>query len=177
MVSIVPVHPKLLVGGWVHHYWSSQYEWSRSQVIGWSQVNLEMKESWLFSHSGGPLLFKVEGQLLKRQAWQANVNSGLVRPSPVPAYRLSVGMCMSGCAPTVARTSYKYGTVDWLQLDWILAYSCVCQAVHHLGLLRPISAWYGRLTLACNWLVLFRSACIHLHLFVGNQHFRNVHYF
>ena len=50
--------------------------------------------------------------LLKRQTWQANVNSGLLRPTPVPAYRLSVGMCMSGCAPTVARTSYQYGAVD-----------------------------------------------------------------
>ena len=48
---------------------------------------------------------KVEEQLLKRQTWQANVNSGLVRPTPAPAYRLSVGMCMSGCAPTGARTS------------------------------------------------------------------------
>ena len=55
---------------------------------------------------------KVEEQLLKRQTWQANVNSGLLRPTPVPAYRLSVGMCMSGCAPTVARTSYQYGAVD-----------------------------------------------------------------
>ena len=61
---------------------------------------------------------KVEEQLLKRQTWQANVNSGLLRPTPVPAYRLSVGMCMSGCAPTGARTSYTvwYGglTSAWL---------------------------------------------------------------
>ena len=49
---------------------------------------------------------KVEEQLLKRQTWQASVNSGLIRPSPAPTYRLSVGMCMSACAPTGALTSY-----------------------------------------------------------------------
>ena len=64
---------------------------------------------------------KVEEQLLKRQTWQANVNSGLVRPTPAPAYRLSVGMCMSGCAPTGARTSY-HSMVRWTDFSLVIEY-------------------------------------------------------
>ena len=37
--STFTVHPKLLGGGWVHQFWSSQHERSKSQVIGWSPVN------------------------------------------------------------------------------------------------------------------------------------------
>ena len=64
---------------------------------------------------------KVEEQLLKRQTWQANVNSGLIRPTPAPAYRPSVGMCMSGCAPTGARTSY-HSMVRWTDFSIVIEY-------------------------------------------------------
>ena len=68
ILLIVPVHPKLLRGGWVHQFWSRQHERSKSQVIGWSG-ELEMEARLLSSHSGGPLRLRWIEQPLKRQAW------------------------------------------------------------------------------------------------------------
>ena len=86
------------------------------EITGNRLVSGEFKDEGLFAliTQGGRAVTEATDLVGQR-------NSGLLRPSLAPTYRLSVGMCMSGCAPTGALTSYL-SMVRWTDFSIIFEY-------------------------------------------------------